>query len=91
MKDPQAILLTQQLPPEFLAFLGGYIHLTEKQFFLFSYSFEVEGYFVALEVLKVDKSKKTWKVRIPIQFVLATADASLDKKGSKVGFLASHS
>lgn len=86
MKNDHAILLPQQLPQEVLAFLDEYIYQIDGQTYLLSRSFEAEGYFVALEVLKNDKSKKTWRVKLPLQYVLAVAQLR-DQDGSKIGFL----
>lgn len=86
MNQTQIILLPQQLPVEVAAFLEDYLFLIGEQNFLFSYTFEVEGYFVALEVLKNDKSKNTWKVRLPLQYVLASAHLREDES-KRMGFL----
>ena len=86
MNIKQAFLLSSQLPVEVSQLSGDYIHLIANQPFLLSSSFEVEGYFVALDILKADKSKKTWQVRIPIQYALAVVDGS-NKEGMPIGFL----
>ena len=88
MKNPQTILLPLLLPQELLSFLQGYLIRTEVSNLLFSLSFEVEGHFVALEVLSVDKNKdnKAHKVRLPLHYVLATADAA-DSDNPRFGFV----
>ena len=88
MKIPQTILLPKQLQPEILAFLDSYIFQTDISNLLFSLSFEVEGYFVALELLNIDKCKeqKAHKVRLPVQLVLSTAVAT-EKEIAQIGFL----
>ena len=86
MKKPaHAILLPQALPQEILSLLGEYIFRFDENNFFLSHSFEVDGYFASLEILKNDKSKKTWLVRLPIQFVLSVAQIRAgDEK--KIGF-----
>jgi hypothetical protein len=86
MQQPQAVLIHPQLPPEVLAFLENYLLQIGEGVFLFALSFESEGSFVVLEALRNDKSKKTWVVRLPVQYILATADAT-DKESSCFGFL----
>ena len=83
MSDPQAILLPAQLPPELAEFLSEYIFSIRGQNYLLSHCFDPDGYFVALEIMKNDKSKNTWAVKIPIQCVLAVGSI---KKGKEKGF-----
>jgi hypothetical protein len=80
MSDPQAILLPSQLPPELAEFLGDYIFSIRGQNYLLSRSFDLDGYFVSLEIMKNDKSKNTWVVKIPTQLVLAVGQIEKGKE-----------
>ena len=87
-KPPLVILLPLQLPQELVSFLDGYLVKTDVSNLLFSLSFEVEGYFVALEVLNIDKDKRddARKLRVPTQFVLASAGIG-NSEAQKYGFV----
>lgn len=82
----RAVLISPLLPLEVRDTLSDYIHLIGEQHYFLSRSFEVEGYFAAMNVLKNDKSKKLWMIRIPVQFVLAVVDMP-DKDSDSFGFL----
>ena len=88
MKKPAlAVLLPQQLPQEVHAFLADYLFQIEQNQFLLSHLFQVDGYFVSLDILKNDKSKKTWPVHLPIQFVLSVGQIRAEDE-KKIGFVA---
>ena len=87
MKKPAlAILLPQELPQEVQIFLADHIFVIGENHFLLSYSFDVGGYFVALEILMNDKSKKTRKVQLPVQYVLSVAQIR-EEDEKKIGFV----
>jgi hypothetical protein len=80
MPNPQAILIPSQLPPELAEFLSDYIFSILGQNYLLSRSFDLDGYFVSLEIMKNDKSKNTWVVKIPTQLVLAVGQIEKGKE-----------
>lgn len=86
MSQSYAVLLQKTLPEELLAFLDGYLHLIHEQNFLLCSSVSDEGYFLELSALKNDKSKKVWKLRLPMHAIIAIADMA-DKDGLPIGFL----
>ena len=81
-----AVLLPKILPQELLVMFDGYIHLFHEQNFLLCQSFENLGAFSLLEVMHKDKTKKTWKVQVQTQYVLAVSDMA-DSEGTQIGFL----
>jgi hypothetical protein len=83
-KPPVVALIPSTINQEYQSFLDGYIHVIGGLSYLFAYSFEIEGYFAILEIVKSDKSKRV--VRLPLQFVLATADIS-NSEFPKYGFV----
>lgn len=80
MSDPQAILLPLRLQTELAEFLSEYIFVIRGQNYLLSHSFDPDGYFVSLEIMKNDKSKNTWVVKIPTQLVLAVGQIDHGKE-----------
>ena len=86
MSKPQVVLVQRQLPSELQTFLADFFVDISENRLLFSLGFEVEGFFAALEIVRNDGSKKTWNVKLPLQFVLAVADAG-DEQVKKIGFI----
>ena len=86
MSQSYAVLLPKMLPQEIHVFLEAYLHLIHEQHFLLCSSVSDEGYFLELSALKNDKSKKEWKLRLPMHNILAIADMD-DKDGLPIGFL----
>ena len=86
MSTPKVILTPRQLPPELQTFLTDFFVEIGENLVLFSRSFEIEGSFAALEIVRNDGSKKTWNVKLPLHFVLAVADAG-DEQKRNIGFV----
>jgi hypothetical protein len=86
MKKDYAVLLPKTLPQEILALLDGYFYVFFEQNFLLCSDVSDLGYFSELEVLKNDKSKRVWKIKLPNLYILAVADMS-DKEAIPIGFL----
>ena len=86
MKKSYAVLLPKTLPEELHAFLKDYLFLFHEQNFLLCYSFENLGNYFEADILQNNKSKKTWKVQLQIQYALAIAEAN-DSENNPIGFL----
>lgn len=82
---PQVVLISRQVPPEISRFLQGYLIEAGESLMLFARSFEEEGYFVALTALAIDGGGKSRRIRVPVQIVLASADAT-DQQKTQFGF-----
>ena len=86
MSKPQVILIPRQLPEEVLVFLADFLVTIGENVVLFSHCFEVEQGFASLDIVHSDSSKKSWKVKLPLHFVLAVADVGEEQK-KKIGFV----
>jgi len=89
MNDPFAfgVLLTKSLPEEVLRFLTRYIQeVGDGDRYLFSSVFEIRHPFVELEILRNDGTDYQWKVKLPLQYVLAVADGTDPQTRLKMGF-----
>ena len=84
--DAQAILLHAQIPAHLLSFLSSYVFQFGDSQMLYSTCFDPQGMHVGLDLFPTDKDKERMKVRIPLQFVLATAQLSQEEK-NRIGFV----
>ena len=80
-----ALILAPNVPEELLLTFDGYVDHHRGLNMIFCRKPSYDGYFVSVEIIKLDKSDtNTWEVQIPLGFVLTIVDASRDRPS--IGF-----
>jgi hypothetical protein len=83
------VVLLNTLPESLLSFLSDHIRHNEPQNFLIVESLTDKGAFLEMDILPVNPTADedmTWRVQIPIHFVLAIAQFRPDAK-RPIGFV----